>query len=503
MDWTDLHHSDVGKMFGVLVVRTSANELAFLAAFSGKIGERSTILPFVPPFYDRHDPAGFFRIGEEELNSLNRAIEELTCDPDFLSLQKRRAELQTTAEETIANLKDENRAAKMIRQKQRADASELDEDQRRVVEEGLKKESIHRHFLLKDLKRNWRERIAAAETQLQPWTERLAKLQQKRKQKSASLQQRLFDQYQFLNTQGEKKGVTEIFTETTFRVPPAGAGDCAAPKLLQFAFQHNLAPIAMAEFWWGPAPKSAIRKHGHFYPACRGKCEPILGHMLLGLEVAENPLIRDRIQVDYLEVIYEDEYLLAINKPPGFLAVPGKSWTDSVYTRMRQAYPEATGPLIVHRLDMSTSGLMVIAKTKAVHKELQHQFAKRTVHKRYVAILDGTLTEEQGTIDLPLRVDLEDRPRQLVCYEYGKAARTRYEVVGQEAARTRIHFFPVTGRTHQLRVHAAHRQGLNIPIAGDDLYGVPQDRLYLHAEEIVFQHPILRQEMKLICPADF
>ncbi|MEL6833024.1 MAG: RluA family pseudouridine synthase [Bacteroidota bacterium] len=503
-DWTDLHNSKVGKMFGVLVVQDSNETLGFLAAFSGKIGDRSTIPPFVPPFYDRHDPQGFFRKGEEDLNALNQEIEQLLQSEAYrLNQQEKKVIVERNAAR-IASVKEENKKAKQEREAQRAKARlEFSEEEQQVLEEVLRQQSMQRHFLLKDVKRQCSQFLSERQEHWQVLDDQLERLKVLRKKLSASLQARLFAQYDFLNARGESLNVREIFANTVFKVPPAGAGDCAGPKLLQFAFQNNLQPLAMAEFWWGPSPSSEIRKHGHFYPACRGKCEPILGHMLQGLGVEENPLARDRVQVDKLEVVYEDDDLVVINKPSGFLAVPGKTWTDSVEVRMRKQYPAATGPMIVHRLDMSTSGLMVIAKNKEVHKELQHQFLKRTIKKRYVAVLNGALDHEEGTIDLPLRVDLEDRPRQLVCYEHGKSARTHFKVVNRQEAKTRIYFFPVTGRTHQLRVHAAHPAGLNTPIVGDELYGTAADRLHLHAEEITFVHPASGEELTISCSPGF
>ena len=279
-------------------------------------------------------------------------------------------------------------------------------------------------------------------------------------------------------------------------------GDCCAPKLLDHAARNNLKPVGIAEFYWGPSNPSQTKKHGQFYPACRGKCEPILGHMLEGMELDDNPLVVPS-QGKELSVVYEDDQILAINKPAEFLSVPGKTILDSVYTRIVKDYPELTGPIIVHRLDMSTSGLMLIAKNKHVHKILQRQFIERTIKKRYVAILDGGLAEKSGTIDLPLRLDIDDRPRQLVCYKHGKSAQTNWKVIDQIDGRTRVHFFPITGRTHQLRVHAAHSEGLNTSILGDDLYGKRNDRLHLHAEWIEFMHPMTRKRMELHVEPDF
>ena len=323
-----------------------------------------------------------------------------------------------------------------------------------------------------------------------------------RKKTSAILQNTLFEKYRFLNQQKETKGLLAIFNNPSSR-PPAGAGDCSAPKLLQYAFKHHLTPIALAEFWWGISPNSEIRKHKNFYPSCQSRCKPILNHMLEGIDMDENLLLKNLTKKEELSVIFEDDDLIVVNKPPEFLSVPGKEIKDSVYTRIKQKYPEATGPLIVHRLDMSTSGIIVLTKTKEANKILQGQFIKRTVKKRYVALLSGKLSKKQGVIKLPLRLDLDDRPRQLVDFTNGKKAETNWVFINQNNNQTRVHFYPITGRTHQLRVHAAHKEGLNTPIKGDDLYGNKQDRLYLHAEFIEFTHPTSRNKISFTVPADF
>jgi tRNA pseudouridine32 synthase/23S rRNA pseudouridine746 synthase len=251
------------------------------------------------------------------------------------------------------------------------------------------------------------------------------------------------------------------------------------------------------------SPDSEVKVHKEFYPACRGKCEPILAHMLKGVEMDINPMSINPAEGKELPIIFEDEYLLLVDKPAEFLSVPGKSIQDSVQTRIQHLYPQATGPLLVHRLDMSTSGIMLIAKQKDIHESLQKQFLKRTVVKRYIAVLHGKVNVSHGEVSLPLRVDLEDRPRQLVCFEHGKPALTKFEVIERSKGTTRIAFYPHTGRTHQLRVHAAHKKGLNAPIIGDDLYGQKADRLYLHAEYLSFWHPITKERMEISCPAPF
>ena len=266
----------------------------------------------------------------------------------------------------------------------------------------------------------------------------------------------------------------------------------------------------MAEFWWGNSPKGEIRRHGHYYPSCRHKCEPILGFMLQGLDVEPNPLLTSVTDATLLETVYEDEYLLVVNKPAGMLSVPGKTGQASVLSILQERYPDATDPLLVHRLDMDTSGLLLAAKDKDIHTLLQKQFEGRSVKKRYVALLDGILhgKEPKGFIRLPLRPDFDNRPLQMVCFEYGKPAVTRYELLppsqgGQGGLLTRIALYPETGRTHQLRVHAAHPDGLDCPIVGDPLYGRPSDRLYLHAEALEFRHPVNNQRMYITKEAPF
>jgi tRNA pseudouridine32 synthase/23S rRNA pseudouridine746 synthase len=317
------------------------------------------------------------------------------------------------------------------------------------------------------------------------------------------LQNEIFDQFYFVNRAREKRSVGDIFKDTLEGRPIAGAGECAAPKLFQYAFLNRLEPIALAEFWWGQSPKTEVRIHGHYYPACRGKCEPILGHMLQGMLMEENPLQQNPAEGKELSIVWEDEHLVVVNKPPEFLSAPGKRIKDSVLTRLRERYPEATGPIIVHRLDMSTSGLLLAAKSLEIYIDLQSQFIRREVKKRYVAVLEGNLESDEGFVDLPLRVDLDDRPRQLVCYEHGKPAQTRWEVVERSKGNTRVHFYPITGRTHQLRVHAAHSLGLNHPIVGDDLYGRRSNRLHLHAERIEFRHPLSGEWLVMEVGAEF
>ncbi len=334
--------------------------------------------------------------------------------------------------------------------------------------------------------------------------ERRTLLAEERRHRSMALQEWLFRQFRVNNARGEEKDLLEVFAATSHSVPPGGAGECAEPKMLQYAYRHGLLPLAMAAFWMGASPQGEVRCDGQYYPACKGRCGPILRFMMEGLDVEPDPLQAGQQCVWSLPVLYEDAFIAVVNKPEGMLSVPGKTDAPSVQSIMRMRYPDADGPMIVHRLDMSTSGLMVVVKTRAAHKDLQQQFLEQRVRKRYVALLQGHIPARRGTIDLPLCPDIMNRPQQMVSLRYGKPARTDYEVMGHaDDDTTRVAFYPHTGRTHQLRVHAAHPQGLNTPIVGDALYGQAGDRLCLHAEEIWFEHPITHEPLHFTAPPDF
>lgn len=489
-----------GKMFGVLIVQTEHGETGYLAAFSGILAGKNLHPFFVPPVYNLLQPQGFFKIEEENISSINRNIRQLENDKAYAALSAELARTIQSAENILATAKAQLKEAKTAREQRRKE-KELNAQE----EAELIRESQFQKAEYKRLERSWKARITTLQTQTEDWERRISALKSERKTRSAALQQKLFEQFGMLNYRGEVENLCEIFGQTVHKTPPAGAGECAAPKLLQQAYLHGWKPIAMAEFWWGDSPKTEIRHHGHYYPACKGKCEPILQHMLQGLQVEENPMLK-RMQVpsQNLEIVYEDPWLSVINKPAGMLSVPGKEDAVSVYSLMREQYPEADGPLTVHRLDMATSGLMLIAKTKRVHQNLQAQFKNRLVRKRYVALLEGIVPKDKDTVDLPLCLNPLDRPRQMVHTEHGKPAITDYQVLERlDGKRTRIVFYPRTGRTHQLRIHAAHPLGLHCPIIGDELYGEKADRLYLHAEYLEFTHPITGETVRITKEAEF
>ena len=490
----------IGKMFGVLVCQNQEGELGYLWAFSGKLAGVNHHSYFVPTIFDMLHQDGFFRKEEGVLNAINRQIEILENSDE---LQNKKNQLESTKKDAtidIQNQKDKIKSFKVERDEKRISFTNLSSAEIEQLEVELSEESKKESILLKKMTKYWNFQIEKTQNEVNLLLDEINQLKEERRLKSGALQQKLFAEYSFLNQFGERKSIGEIFNNN----PPAGAGECAAPKLLHYAFEHNLKPIAMAEFWWGQSPKSEIRKHKQFYPACKSKCEPILlSHMLKGLDIEANPFQENPAEGKNIEIVYEDEILAVINKPAEFLSVPGKIISDSVYQRVKELYPNATGPLIVHRLDMSTSGLMLIAKDEETYVRLQSQFIKRTIKKRYVALLNGILEENEGYIDLPLRVDLDDRPRQLVCYEYGKPAQTKWEVIEVRINQTLVYFYPITGRTHQLRVHASHELGLKTPIVGDDLYGSKANRLHLHAESLTFFHPITKEEVTFQKEVDF
>ena len=555
-----------GKMFGVLIVQTDngitnneENQIGYLAAFSGNLAGKNLHPYFVPPVYDLLQPEGFFKIEEEQISAINIRIRELENSGSYLD-SKEKWKIETEQAKAVLNqAKAELKMAKEAREIRRQSSPELSGEE----QASLIRESQYQKAEYKRLEKKWKKRLEELETEVRHFDIEIERLKTERKERSAALQRKLFEQFRMLNAQGEVKDLYTIFEQTVQKVPPAGAGECALPKLLQYAYLHQLKPLAMAEFWWGDSPKNEIRHHGYYYPSCKGKCEPILQHMLQGLEVDENPLLNPVHEEEELEIVFEDEWLLVVNKPAGMLSVPGKAEDrDSVYHRLKKKYPEATGPMIVHRLDMATSGLLLVAKTKEVHQDLQAQFANRSIKKRYVAVLDGAIikTEKEtkpiaekaillaketvstkktakaertgntGRIELPLCLNPLDRPRQMVSSEHGKEAITEYQIISEseritsesentfnesnridESERsinesrkyTRIVFYPLTGRTHQLRVHAAHPEGLGCPILGDELYGKKADRLYLHAEYIEFRHPIYGNILCIQKEADF
>ena len=607
-----------GKMFGVLVVEYEDEEGAlqrgFLAAYSGLLGGRNDWQYFVPPVFDAQQPDGHFKRTEREISAINREIAAIEHDPEYLQSVAQHEEMTKRLQAEVEAFKVEVDAAKARRDARRKSGEPLsEEEQAEMVRES--------QFMKAELRRRRKAMEQAESTLNTQHSTFLKSLQRKRKQMSDELQRWLFAAYRMLNAKGEERDLIDIFREYTHAMPPAGAGDCCAPKLLQYAYLHHLRPVCMAEFWWGESPASEIRHHLHYYPACRSKCLPILTHMLKGLDVAPNPLAQKRHTAEP-RVLYADEYILVVDKPAGMLSVPGKAesvrseFSDSANISVEEYFAQLTigtagvvggagiparttapnysdnnsqcrgqeSPRLLqlptnsqfttnskflkaaHRLDMDTSGLLVLARTEQAYVELQRQFASRETVKRYEAVLCGVpkhivggygipavaianscsnlsfsgqgLRQEcrsllrlepfaiqfakysSGCISLPLIADINDRPRQRVDMEHGKPALTLYNIVEVRAADantavayttkkadkslTLVHLYPKTGRTHQLRVHCAHPQGLACPILGDPLYGTERaDRMYLHAAELTFRHPITGEPMHFLSPSGF
>ena len=624
-----------GKMFGVLVVEyedeSGALQRGFLAAYSGLLGGRNDWPYFVPPVFDAQQPDGHFKCTEREISAINREILAIERDPEYLQSVAQREETMKRLQTEVDAFKAEVDAAKARRDARRKSGEPLsEEEQAEMIRES--------QFMKAELRRRRKAMEQANSTLHIPHSTFLKSLQRKRKQMSDELQRWLFSAYRMLNAKGEERDLIDIFREYTHAMPPAGAGDCCAPKLLQYAYLHHLRPVCMAEFWWGESPASEIRHHLHYYPACRSKCLPILTHMLKGLDVAPNPLAQKRHTAEP-RVLYADEYIMVVDKPAGMLSVPGKA-DDQPVVSVEEYFASVGGAGIpacttasnlsasnqskynsqcrgqesprllqmptnsqltteqfligeadnscsgkrlyepsaklkiqnskflkaAHRLDMDTSGLLVLARTEQAYVELQRQFASRETVKRYEAVLSGVpkhivgsygipavaianscshlysygqgLRQEcrsllrlepfaiqfakysSGCISLPLIADINDRPRQRVDMEHGKPALTLYNIVEVRAVdantavacttkkvdkgRTLVHLYPKTGRTHQLRVHCAHSLGLACPILGDPLYGIERaDRMYLHAAELTFRHPVTGEPMHFLSPSGF
>jgi tRNA pseudouridine32 synthase/23S rRNA pseudouridine746 synthase len=496
--------TNAGKMFGVLVVQNKQQELGFLSAYSGQLEDNTADINFVPAVSNMQWQDAAFLAENRIINNINAEIEQLAHSESLSVINNQLSAATASYQQELIAQQSLMVASRQQRKQQRSEAiarlSEHDFEQLKITLAG---QSIQEKKQLQALKQSWQDQLDLLQQALASMISEIAKLKKLRKSRSKNLQKKLFAQYQFLNAKGEAKDLNAIFAELPDHTPPAGAGDCAAPKLLQYAYQHNLKPLAMAEFWWGAAPKSAIRQHKNYYPSCYSKCQPILTHMLQGLQVDDNPLLINPALGKELAIVYQDADMLVVNKPAEFLSVPGRNIEDSVYSRIKSQFPQASGPIIVHRLDMSTSGLLIIALNKVAHKALQKQFIERTIEKRYVALVNGNIVAESGSIDLPLTLDFDDKPRQMVCYQHGKHALTTWRVLERKNNTTRLHLFPKTGRTHQLRVHCAHKMGLNMPIVGDDHYGLKANRLHLHAEYLSFCHPINETKLEFEVAADF
>lgn len=525
-----------GKMYGVLIVERNG-EVGYLQAFSGQMTDEGE--DFVPAVFDYLQPDGYFKIHEAEITLLNRQIAQLKDSAVYRQAQESYHTIRQEAEKAIEEAREVMREAKNLRDKRRKETFVSDLEQREMTRQS--------QFLKAELQRKkkaYATQITAVQAVLNGYQEQITAWGRERKMKSDRLQRWLFSQFSLLNSRGVYKNLLDIFRDYYLQnspartkaahlastnvaeqaateslaaslLPPSGAGECCEPKLLQYAFLHGYKPISMAMFWWGPSPKTEIRQHGNYYPACNGKCKPILEWMLEGIDFekvrhnkADNK-VKNTFQEE-LKILYEDDYLAVVSKPSGLLSVPGKGSEPSVYSILSERWEGKSDAFMVHRLDMATSGLLVVARTSEVHKALQAQFVGRTIKKKYVALLPLSILDKQlpaeGRIELPLSPDPNDRPRQRVDTSNGKTAITVYRVMGkvvygrESLEAVKIELCPLTGRTHQLRIHCAHSDGLDTPIIGDNLYGQREERLWLHAAQLEFTHPITQKRMNIDTP---
>ena len=492
-----------GKMFGVLVVRDGDGRLGYLRAFSGMIGGAWVLPGFVPPLFDIAARDAMWLQGQATLRGYELALRELLASPGYTSARAQLASFDREYTTDLAALHDRHRERRARRATARRglDAPSRATNDRAAALHALDQESRgdaaeRKRFVAERAAE--RAEIAGRGDSLEA---RRGELERLRADESRALMKQVHDHYTIVSARGERRALRALFAP---REPPGGAGDCAAPKLLGYAYAHGLVPLALAEVWLGAPPATGGRSDGAFYPACRGKCGPILPFMLDGL--AHDPSVDPGSSTAEPRPVHEDAHLLVVDKPPGVLSVPGRSGAlrDSVQTRLRARFPDGS---VVHRLDLDTSGLLVFAKDLATFTALQAMFARREIAKRYVAILDGDVLADHGTIELPLRGDLDDRPRQIIDDAHGKPAVTAWRVLAREGGRTRVELVPQTGRTHQLRVHCAHRFGLAAPIVGDRLYGTPASqhapRLLLHAERLAFTYPATGALVEIESPAPF
>ncbi len=492
-----LARAEGGKMFGVLVVHDEAGRVGFLRAVSGQVERIHQVPGYVPPVFDVALREAVEPQAEVVVKHFTARVEAARGEP---ALHAARAAL-AGVEAKHAQLRDELRAKHAANKQARKAARVGTTDPRDL-------HALDQLSRADDAERRGhegaaREARARAQEVLAPLERRLAALERLRRLISRESLRRIWDSYVLTSFAGQATTLRALFPQGD---PPSGAADCAAPKLLDAARRVGVTPVALAEFWWGAAPPGGARVEGMFFPACKEKCGPVLPFLLQGLDVAARQTWKPRaVREDELKVVHEDARFVVLEKPAGLLSVPARdeTVTDCLVARVQQRFPHATGPLAVHRLDLDTSGLLLVALDDEMYRLLQAQFLSREVHKRYVAVLEGALRGDEGVIELPMRVDLEQRPRQVVDFEHGKPATTRWRVLAREGTRTRVAFFPLTGRTHQLRVHAAHPQGLGTPIVGDRLYGSAAERLMLHAEVLSFRHPVTGADVRVVSAAPF
>lgn len=474
------NEKNIGKMFGVLIVKDQEDKLKYITAFSGELLNQSNDHIFVPPINIPDNIRQDINELKQKVEILNNKEESLLNSPEIESLKKQLITLKQNHSNIIQEKIEVNKKNKILRNQSRT---------KDISNEELKKlnhQSSQDKQQLKDLRKECLKKEHEIEIQIDAYKKEINLIKSQRVKLLNQRQDLIFKNLFFLNGMGENKDLFLIFEQFADKKPNSGTGECAAPKLLNYAYMNNLKPIAMGEFWYGKPHNNRIRVSGNFYPSCSSRCRPLLGHMLKGLQVEEDPLLINYAKDEQVHTIYQDDYLIALNKPYGLLSVRGRNIEDSIESRFKDFF-------IIHRLDQETSGIILMAKTKQIQSKMQKLFAQRKIQKRYIAFLNGKLQKSSGEINLPLKPDYSDLPFQQVCTIHGKPAYTKYEVISEIDTGTLVYLWPKTGRTHQLRVHCAHHLGLNTPILDDDLYGVPGRRLRLHANKLEFHHPITHE----------
>ncbi len=495
-----------GKMFGVLVVRDQQGRVGFLRAVSGMLGKEWQVAGLAPPAFDLAAHDASWPAGQERLNAMEAARHAFADAASTRSLLAREGELdaaQRAERAQVQELHSRRRAARAARRvalQQAAGSAASRQLQLQDLEEASRADTRE----LRELRQRHKDERATFASELSELRAKLDGLKAESVAYCNLLLAGVRERYHICNARGECRSLLQLFAP---KEPPGGTGDCAAPKLLCYAHRHSLRPLALAEFWWGAGPAGGGRVHGQYYPACRGKCEPLMHFMLEGIEQAAAPIFAtETAPRSSLLRVYEDEYLIVVDKPAGMLSVPGASerLQDCAQLRVQAECNTPGYPLAVHRLDLDTSGLLLLAKSQLARTLCQRLFAERKVEKHYLAWLNGELPGQLGSagrIDLALRVDLDDRPRQIVDTLHGKPARTDYELLARCDGFTKVRLTPHTGRSHQLRVHCSHPQGLGAAIVGDRLYGISGARLLLHAEFLAFRHPFTGQMLEIRSPA--
>ncbi|BAY48912.1 pseudouridine synthase [Scytonema sp. HK-05] len=520
---TDDRYSSEGKMYGVLLVELPTGEQRVLKAFSGLLNGDSVAEGWVPPIPGRDE------VALEEIRTLAQldAIKQELITLKQLPQRQQYETLRSEFELRLQQMSDRHRDCKNQRHEKRQICYEkLIGEALIVALEQLDEESRQHGIQRRQLKRQRDEVLQPLQHLIAAADARMGELKQRRKELSRQLQAQMHATYTLMNFLGQSLSLQQLIPEGM----PTGTGDCCAPKLLHYAATHSLKPLAMAEFWWGKSSCNQDKVQGEFYGACAERCQPLMGFLLSGLRPnpptpfprreggvlslsspPPNPLLQGGGQGaafvakgvwgEVIPILYEDEWLIAVNKPAGLLSVPGRyrDTQDSVLSRLRQLSPDGMEIIAVHRLDQETSGILLLARDRHTYRQLSEQFQKRQVHKVYEAVLSGSLTTDKGVIELPLWGDPQNRPYQQVNLQYGKPSVTHFQVIATEGNNTRVEFMPRTGRTHQLRVHAADARGLGIPILGDRLYGCHAiaSRLHLHARELSFEHPQLGETLHL------